>query len=209
MTESSPLFNNICSDLYQQGYSIQKHSLSETLAQGLYQHISNLDDSRLKKAGIGRNADHQQQDDIRRDKILWIEGENEIERQWLNWLEDLKQCLNRQLFLGLFSLESHFAIYRPGDFYKKHLDVFQGKSNRKLSVVTYLNPDWPEDAGGELVLFDKPENHMPWQDSHELCKVVPQMATTVIFLSEDFPHEVLPAQQRRYSIASWFRVNHV
>jgi len=29
----------------------------------------------------------------------------------------------------------------------------------------------------------------------------------VIFLSEEFPHEVLPANTHRYSIAGWFRVN--
>jgi SM-20-related protein len=38
-------------------------------------------------------------------------------------------------------------------------------------------------------------------------KVVPQMGTLVVFLSERFPHEVLPAHADRYSIAGWFRVN--
>ncbi|MEJ2425981.1 MAG: 2OG-Fe(II) oxygenase, partial [Candidatus Thiodiazotropha sp.] len=30
---------------------------------------------------------------------------------------------------------------------------------------------------------------------------------TVIFLSERFPHEVIPAQRDRYTIAGWYRVN--
>jgi SM-20-related protein len=29
----------------------------------------------------------------------------------------------------------------------------------------------------------------------------------VVFLSEEFPHEVLPTATDRYSIAGWFRVN--
>jgi len=37
--------------------------------------------------------------------------------------------------------------------------------------------------------------------------VLPQLGTLVVFLSEEFPHEVLAAQRDRYSIAGWFRVN--
>ena len=41
----------------------------------------------------------------------------------------------------------------------------------------------------------------------EGIKVVPLLGTVVTFLSEDFPHEVLPANRDRFSIAGWFRVN--
>ena len=40
-----------------------------------------------------------------------------------------------------------------------------------------------------------------------LERVCPAAGTMVIFLSEEFPHEVLPATQDRYSIAGWFRIN--
>lgn len=33
------------------------------------------------------------------------------------------------------------------------------------------------------------------------------LGTLVVFLSEEFEHEVLPAKRDRYSIAGWFRVN--
>lgn len=207
MTFSENLFDNICNDLNQQGFSIQSHSISEKLAQALYQRITSLEASQLKKAGIGREKNYLQQATIRRDKIHWIEGETAAEKEWLNWLETLQTHINRRLFLGLYSNESHFAIYQPGDFYKKHLDAFQGKSNRKLSVVTYLNPDWGVDSGGELVLFESTEKNAAWQDSAVLEKIAPEFGSTVVFLSEDFPHEVLPTQQLRYSIASWFRIN--
>jgi SM-20-related protein len=38
-------------------------------------------------------------------------------------------------------------------------------------------------------------------------KVTPLMGTLVLFLSEDFPHEVLPATRDRYAIAGWYRIN--
>jgi len=101
------------------------------------------------------------------------------------------------LFLGLFSFESHFAHYPPGAFYKTHLDAFKGESNRILSVVTYLNSGWLPDDGGEMVLYTETDS----------LSVTPALSTLAIFLSEDFPHEVLPTQRDRYSIAGWFRLN--
>ena len=69
-----------------------------------------------------------------------------------------------------------------------------------LSVVTYLNPGWQNADGGELVLY---------QDEQDMTgiKVAPLHGTVVVFLSEEFPHEVLPATRDRYSVAGWFRVN--
>ena len=40
-----------------------------------------------------------------------------------------------------------------------------------------------------------------------LQKILPEYVRLVIFLSDKFPHEVLPANKDRYSIAGWFRVN--
>ncbi len=54
-------------------------------------------------------------------------------------------------------------------------------------------------AGGELVLYDG-------AGEIELVRAAPECGKLVIFLSEDFPHEVLPAKQFRQSIAGWFRI---
>ena len=67
-------------------------------------------------------------------------------------------------------------------------------------MVVYLNPNWGADDGGELVLYQNDADT-------EGLKVTPLMGTVVLFLSEEFPHEVLPAQRDRYSIAGWYRVN--
>jgi SM-20-related protein len=69
-----------------------------------------------------------------------------------------------------------------------------------LSVVVYLNSDWAADDGGELVLYKDAEDR-------ERLRVTPLAGTLVVFLSEDFPHEVLPAKRDRFSIAGWYRVN--
>lgn len=52
-------------------------------------------------------------------------------------------------------------------------------------------------------------HHSLSQDEQDLTgiKVAPLHSSIVIFLSEEFPHEVLPAASDRYSVAGWFRVN--
>jgi len=102
--------------------------------------------------------------------------------------------------MGLFSFESHLAHYGNGDFYKRHYDAFQNQRSRVLSMVVYLNQSWGPDDGGELVLYREDVDQ-------EGIRVTPLMGTVVLFLSEEFPHAVLPAKRDRYSIAGWYRVN--
>ena len=99
--------------------------------------------------------------------------------------------------LGLTRFESHFAHYSPGSFYRRHLDAFKGDSNRTLSVVFYLNPEWQPHHGGELVLYDNA--------GLELGRFPPTQGALAVYLSEEFPHEVLRTESDRYSIAGWFR----
>ena len=136
---------------------------------------------------------------VRKDTLCWISGESAAERQWLDWADRLQAFLNRELLLGLFSFESHFAHYREGDFYRRHVDAFRGESNRMLSLVAYLNPTWQAADGGELVIYPA--------GAPDAIRVLPTFGTVAVFLSEDFEHEVLPAGRDRYSIAGWFRLN--
>jgi SM-20-related protein len=118
----------------------------------------------------------------------------------LQWVEQLRVYLNRRLFLGLFSYEGHFAHYEPGAFYKRHVDAFRGESNRVLTTVFYLNWGWQAEDGGELLLYEE-------NQTEAFARVIPRMGKLAVFLSEEFPHEVLPAKRDRYSIAGWYRVN--
>ena len=40
-----------------------------------------------------------------------------------------------------------------------------------------------------------------------LDEVRPEFGTLAVFLSEDIPHEVIPARRERFSIAGWHRCN--
>jgi SM-20-related protein len=194
------LFARIAQDIEQRGFSIMPTSLPEALSDTLFQHQQSMEAEKFKNAGIGRGNDYLQNEFVRTDAISWITGETPAGKAWLEWTTHLQHFLNRRLFLGLFSFESHFAHYRPGAYYKRHYDAFKGESNRVLSVVAYFNSHWLPSDGGELVLY---------KDDHdkEGIKVIPLLGTIVVFLSEEFPHEVLAANRDRYSIAGWFRIN--
>ncbi|OHU84421.1 MULTISPECIES: 2OG-Fe(II) oxygenase [Pseudoalteromonas] len=201
MATSTNLFEQIALDLQVHGVSIQSLDLQEPALLALSERLDILSQQDFHKAGIGRQEDHMKNEQVRRDKIHWLETSDPNEALFLTYMQDLKVYLNRRLFLGLFSYECHFAHYEPGAFYKKHLDAFKGEANRILSTVLYLNPDWQEGDGGELAIYDP-------NDSEQVLLIVPpSYGTLVTFLSDEFPHEVLPAKKARYSIAGWFRVN--
>lgn len=153
-------------------------------------------DATLIPAGVGRAREHMLNQQIRRDKTQWFDGNSAAQRQYLLQMQQLQRQLNRQFFLGLFDFECHFARYQQGDFYQKHFDAFSGRSNRVLTTVSYLND---VGAGGELVLYNP--------DDSVLSKIKPQAASLVLFESERFAHEVLNVIDERYSIAGWFRHN--
>ncbi|MCY0964221.1 2OG-Fe(II) oxygenase [Parathalassolituus penaei] len=196
-----PVFTDIANDLRAQGYSIVRTEQTEGFARDLLAQLHAFEADEFHQAGTGRQQEHQLNSNIRRDRIRWLSRDTDAEVRWLDFMDDLQRQLNRQLLLGLFSHECHFAHYRPGDFYRKHVDAFKGQANRILTSVFYLNDNWQADQGGELVMYrdDDPDT--------ELLRLVPTLGTLVFFLSEDFPHEVLPATSDRYSIAGWFRLN--
>lgn len=155
-----------------------------------------------QRARIGRNEDTQRASEIRRDKIQWLDSDmGKPVQDYLERMEFIRREVNQALFLGLFEYEAHFAQYEVGDFYKKHLDAFRGNESRKLTTVFYMNEDWRDANGGELKVYDL--------NDQLIQTIAPIAGRLVVFLSEQFPHEVLPAHAKRYSIAGWFRTNGV
>ena len=197
--------DTIADTLVAKGYLIIEDALPTQLLQKLLTHFNKLQEQEFKAAGVGRQSDFQLQGNIRSDKIHWISPTTEATAEFLQWMDLLQVGINRRLFMGLMDYESHFAHYPVGAFYKKHLDAFRsnktsGESNRVLSTVLYLNETWQGDSGGELVMYA--------EDSERILeKILTEFGRLVIFLSEKFPHEVLPATRERKSIAGWFRVN--
>ncbi len=149
-------------------------------------------------AAVGRGEQRQQLSEQRRDVTLWLSERIAVQREYLATMDTLRREINRHLFLGLRDYEAHYAHYAAGAFYRRHRDAFataRAKATapqRVLTTVVYLN----DCRGGELVIAN---------DTHEIARVEPAAGTAVFFLSADFPHEVLPAQSDRYSIAGWFR----
>lgn len=194
------LFESIAIGLETKGYVVLPSALPEYLADGLVDYLAILEDTEFHNARIGRGNDQVRNNFVRRDRIHWIDNSHNGGVEWLAWLGKLKLYLNRRLFLGLFSCESHLSRYQPGDFYRKHLDAFKGESNRVLSLVAYLNRGWETEHGGELVIYSP-------DGGAELVRVLPCYRSLALFLSEEFPHEVLPTARNRYGVAAWFRVN--
>lgn len=199
-TSSQELFERIATDLLTDGYSVLPNAFPEPLTNALASHSQRVDIDAFKEAGIGRSKDHIILETVRKDAISWITADTPVGSLWIAWAASLQLYLNRRLFLGLFSFESHFAHYAPKAFYKRHFDAFKGDTNRIVSLVAYLNHDWQATDGGEIVIY---------RDESDVTgvKVPPRFGTLVIFLSEDFAHEVLPTSVDRHSIAGWFRVN--
>jgi len=149
----------------------------------------------MHRATVGRSG--QQAPAVRGDAIHWLgAGQSVACDRYLTLMETLRLSLNRSLYLGLDSYESHFAVYAPGAAYQKHVDRFRDDDRRTVSVVIYLNADWRGDQGGALRLH--PERG-PQRD------IAPHGSHLVLFLSADMAHEVLPATRERLSLAGWFR----
>jgi SM-20-related protein len=205
ISQQAPSFSSLQLDIIadqiaQTGYIIINNMIDQSLLKSLHSHALSLNEESWREAGIGRNAQYLQNKQIRSDKIHWIDATNQAQTDFLNLMNSLREGINQRLFMGLFDFESHFAVYQPGQFYQRHVDALKGRSNRMLSTVLYLNDQWQNNNGGELLIYKDGQNA-------PIAQVTPQMGSMAIFLSEEFPHEVLSAKKTRYSIAGWFRVN--
>lgn len=153
----------------------------------------------FRPAGVGRGENWRVVPEIRSDEIRWLKPDDcgPMQAAYLRLLEEYRQTLNRQLFLGLVEFEGHCALYPPGSYYRRHLDQFRGVEQRTVTAILYLNDDWCVEDGGQLrIELDGQGNHI---------EVLPQQGTLVTFLSADYWHEVLPARRERLSLTGWFK----
>ncbi|MEJ2591880.1 MAG: 2OG-Fe(II) oxygenase [Candidatus Thiodiazotropha sp.] len=195
----SDIFDTIAAAIDTLGYIILPAALPLWHCDALYQQVRSLDPRAFHPARIGRVSGETANPFVRNDRILWVDPTAPAAEAYLAWCEQLRLAINRRLFLGLFDYECHFARYRRGAFYKKHLDAFKGERNRVLTTVYYLNPGWQPQDGGQLLLYA--------HDGELLETVQPQYGQMVVFLSEVFPHEVTATRRARYSLTGWFRNN--
>lgn len=155
----------------------------------------------FRHAGVGTGAGLKVRPEIRTDQVLWLDPSlaTPAQARWLGHIERLRQAINRDLYLGLFEWEGHFAVYPPGSYYKRHLDQFQGIGLRTVTAILYLNDGWQPEDGGQLRLYLDKGDDSPYLD------VLPEAGTLVSFLSAEYLHEVLPARRDRMAVTGWYR----
>lgn len=155
----------------------------------------------LRSARVGRGTGTMANAEVRSDAISWLDEatDDPAELNALAAVHALRTQLNEALYVGAHEAELHFAHYAPGAFYGIHRDRFRDNDARVVSIIFYLNRDWPDDAGGELALYADDAS------GSVLTRVTPRAGVMVCFLSDRFPHEVLPATRERYSLTGWLR----
>jgi SM-20-related protein len=189
---------NASADLKACGISIRDQFVSAAEVRRL-QKCANDRQSRgdFAAARIGTRASAQRRAEVRGDFTCWLrEPFQGPERALLDRLEDLRLELNREAYLGLFELELHYALYPPGAGYAPHVDQPQGTTQRKVSLVLYLNEDWGPADGGVLRMHDA---------NTQVLDIEPVGGRLVCFLTSGREHQVLPARRDRLSISGWFR----
>jgi SM-20-related protein len=205
-TTSNIDFEQLVDHIAEHGFCVIDHFLPEDVVTDLANEARQLKQAAImQEAGIGREHLAVNKT-IRSDSIYWLNQENasEAQKSYFDQMEQLKRNLNQQLYAGLFGLESHLAVYPVGAFYKRHLDCFTtadlNKPQRKISCIVYLNQHWQPEDGGQLRLYLHENDRL---NNEKYMDILPVAGRAVIFLSDRFYHEVLPANRERLSLTGW------
>jgi SM-20-related protein len=177
---------------------IDKGFLSASLSKGLYENIIQLQkDDLMAVAGIGNDAVKDTKQKVRSDKIYWMDKNNTnvFEVAFLNRVEAFIEYLNQTCYTGINGYEFHYAVYESGNYYNRHRDQFANDSNRKYSLINYLNENWLAEDGGQLLLYRE----------DMVQKIEPESQTAVFFKSDEMEHEVTMANRSRMSITGWLK----
>lgn len=149
----------------------------------------------FRPASIGKGQSEHVNTSQRGDAIHWIEPAEASQSlaDYLGLCEEMRLALNRNFYLGLDYFECHYAEYPESSFYTRHTDRHRDGSTRMVSLVLYLNNDWKQGDGGELIIYEEHGDHL---------KIEPLGGRLALFLSEK-EHEVLPTKKIRRSITGW------
>jgi Rps23 Pro-64 3,4-dihydroxylase Tpa1-like proline 4-hydroxylase len=191
-------FEELIGSYIQNRIGISNHFITKELAAGLQQNLLSLDEEdKLKMAGIGNQLTQNKEQDKRGDKIFWIDNQSDepSEHAFLNQINLFIEYLNDTCYTGINAYEFHYALYETGSSYQRHVDQFKNNNDRKFSLIHYLNTDWTEDDGGELLIYR----------DNKTDKIFPEMQKAVFFRSEDCEHEVSRSTRPRMSISGWLK----
>jgi SM-20-related protein len=171
---------------------LEEHLILQILAEAKHWQVQEA----FIQAGIGKLDKHLIQENYRSDKIKWINSEACLPatKAYLGILETLMQQISREFFLSLKDYECMYAIYPKGSFYKKHKDRFEQEGHRIISVVLYMNENWTEEFGGQLII-----------DIEEGNQIVNPIFNRLVFFKSELWHEVVPCHSERFSITGWMK----
>ncbi len=194
---------NAGADLSSSGISIRDQFIPDAEVHALRECARTRDlRGEFAPARIGGQGVQQRREGIRGDFTCWLrEPLLPMEQVLLRKMEELRLQLNREAFLGLFELELHYAKYPPGSAYARHVDQPLGNSQRRVSLVLYLNSDWQRTDGGILRIHGAKD----WGAKDGFIDIEPLGGRLVCFLTSGREHEVLAARCERLSISGWFR----
>jgi SM-20-related protein len=191
-------FELLINGLIENNIGISNDFLSNDLSNHLKQNLLNAFNEQLLVAAKTGNSDKSVQNvETRSDSIYWLDRKhkNEHEDTFCDTIEGFIKHLNITCYAGISDYEFHYALYEKGSFYKKHLDQFQNNTNRQYSMISYLNEDWKEEDGGQLMIHHA---------NHEQL-VSPNQGKTVFFKSDKLEHEVLVTTTNRMSVTGWLK----
>ena len=194
----SQQFDLLINSFIDNNVGIADNFLSKNLSGNLQQNIQQLQrEGQMKYAGIGNDSIADATQQMRGDKIYWLDKKNNnvTEQEFLDKVEDFIDHLNRTCYTGINGYEFHYAVYEEGRAYKKHRDQFKTDNNRKYSLICYLNNDWVATDGGQLVIYQ-----------NDIAQTIsPNAQKAVFFKSDEMEHEVLLAHRPRMSITGWLK----
>lgn len=204
MATEEAQFEHIIEDILADGFGILDNFLSETEVENLLEAFhAKYKSGIFKQANIGKKAEEKTEITIRGDQILWLNKEtsNMGEQAFFQKISAFIRYLNSTCYLGITNSEFHFAKYTKGKFYKRHLDGFQAKKGRVLSVIVYLNIHWQVRNGGNLVIYSQKNG------IDQPITIQPLAGRLVCFESEKLEHEVQETFADRLSITGWLLNN--
>jgi SM-20-related protein len=191
-------FDELINSFIDNNVGIADNFLSADLSARLQQNIHALQEKeQMKYAGIGNEAIADAAQQMRGDKIYWLDKKNNntSEQAFLARVEDFINHLNNTCYTGINDYEFHYAVYGKGAAYKKHKDQFKTDNKRKYSLICYLNDGWKAADGGQLVIYH----------DDTVQSISPNAQKAVFFKSDEMEHEVLLSNKPRMSITGWLK----
>lgn len=190
---------NALDALVENGFVIIDQALPEQIYANLVRESKDPSRYQMAKVSAGGRVET-----VRSDSTYWIDEQDDVGKDYLAALQGLGDVLNQSLYLGIRSVEAHYAQYEVGQFYARHRDNPKNSNVRAISTVLYLNSAeddlqahlyWQAEWGGELRI----------DDLHHAAHDILPIGNRLVVFQSDLPHEVLPATQVRRSIAGWLR----